>query len=231
MTKKELFENYNKHYQSIRSIKADLELKLSFLKEGQIETESIDADLYFNTNDSIFLELNYSIIGIGLEAAKLFLNEDQYIFTTRNNNFIQGISTDEYFNRLYGISVPLIDWPKTLFLNHQELDSLNVEVDYRSDNEVNLIYDKKLIKLRKDATVIDEVIQLDEDKKELYRIKTFDLFEVDGILFPKTIRYLSKIANVEMIINYSSIEINPKNIDKNFQLKVPYGMEQIIYDY
>ena len=231
MSRTELFEKYSEQYKKVNAIQADLELKLSYLKDGQIETESIDADLYFNRSDSLYLELNYSIIGIGIEAAKLFLNKDQYLFTTRNNNFIQGLSTDEYFNRLYGVSVPLTKWPKTLFLNHQDLDSNQIEIDYRSEEEVNLIYPDKYVKLRKEAAVIDEVIQLDEYKNELYRIKTFDLFEVDGILFPKTVRYLSKKANVEMIINYSSITINPTDIDKDFQLKVPYGMEQIIYDY
>ena len=231
MSRSELFEKYSDQYKTVYAIQADLELKLSYLKDGQIETESIDADLYFNRSDSLYLELNYSIIGIGIEAAKLFLNKDQYLFTTRNNNFIQGLSTDEYFNRLYGVSVPLTKWPKTLFLNHQDLDSNQVEIDYRSEEEVNLIYPDRYVKLRKEAAVIDEVIQLDENKNELYRIKTFDLFEVDGILFPKTVRYLSKKANVEMIINYSSITINPTDIDKDFQLKVPYGMEQIIYDY
>ncbi|MCB0278418.1 MAG: hypothetical protein KDD94_02895 [Calditrichaeota bacterium] len=218
----QLIKEYNNYYNPVNLFEARANISFNYYREGELETESIRAKIYWTRNDSLFLDLTYSVLGF--EAAKIFIGKNYYIYRNREGQFIRGFVSDDYLQDIFNIDFPLKDWGRILFISDLQLGN-NPEIE-RNQQTLELIYPNYRVRFRNDYPLPAEIIYFNSSGETYMKLSFYGAIDVDGIIFPEKIVYYNQIMKFESITEYSSIEIN-QAFDESFQLRVPYSMEQL----
>lgn len=218
-----LISSYNKYYKSVQNFEAKATITFNYFRDGELESESIRAKVYWTQNDSLYLDFTYSILGF--QAAKIFIGTNYYIYSNREGQFIRGSTHDDYLQDIFKIDFPLKDWGRTLFISELQLAN-NYIIDRSIDHSLILKYSDRHIRFRNDYPLPAEIIYFNQNGKEHMKLSFYGMIDVDGIIFPEKIVYYNRTMEFESITEYSSIELN-QEFDETFQLRIPFSMEQL----
>lgn len=220
---------YIKRNQSITSFEANADVTLNYYDAGKLENQKFNAQIFWNNHDSLSIEMNYGVLGFNLaDVAKMFVGPENYIFVTRDNLFLTGLSNDDYLNKLFRIDIPLKQWAPKLFLCALTYNKSEFKTEL-TDQKLVLNNKTENIIFRTDIALPYKYIY-STDSNTTIEVTYESEFFVDDYVFPARIVYYNKIDQSETIIEYKSIKLNKPLPKKGFEVKIPSQMEQIIYE-
>lgn len=226
-----ILEHYSRSMEGIETFRANATITLTYEENGKLKSDDIRAEILLNKNDSLHIQLNYSIMNI--DVSTIFIGKDHFVFKTRTDEddvFIRGFTGDRYLNRFFSIDIPLKDWGRSLFLAALELPTKTRESKLLPSSELEFVFEGVKFTLRNDALLPKRAEFYSADNALLSSINSYGLLTVGSFEFPKKVVYYNKVRKSEMTIEYSSIEVNKKLAVSDFTVKIPPNIRQVRYE-
>jgi hypothetical protein len=227
----DILASYQTQYNNVVNFRAKAQLTLTYMEKGTLKSDDIRAEITLNQNDSLFIQLTYSVLNI--DVSSIFIGKDHFIFKTRTDEddvFIRGFVTDNYLNHIFKIDLPVKQWAKTLFMGRINVPASPYESRVSPTGEVTFQFDSFHLNLRKDALLPETVLVYNEQNRVSAKLQTFGLIQVGDYEFPQKIVYFNPLTKSEIIVEYSEIELNKKLDSSHFTVKIPPNIRQVSYE-
>jgi len=222
----DVVEEYNRYLLDIQTFYGEASLSSTTVQNGELESFDISADIAWNERDSFSIKTFATFLSIN--AFDLFVGKHSYVLKGREQYF-RGFNEDAFVQQFTHIQLPLNQW-FPFFCGQIRLPETGYTSHLEPDGRLRIVYSNFEVYFRADAVLPDCILFYGPDGTLVKEYKTKDRVEEKGIIFPKIIQFIDKKNKSEILINYSTIRVNDAIKPKQFEVKIPAGMEQFNYE-